>query len=191
MESNRLVKSHFGVNWQLIFFHNSSGKVFFTKNSPDLLFCNQSQKFSILGTLTNNYKINGFFEFLLEYPERNYFVHWRQKKNPIKAESDVGFVPLHVPCNPSVFNGLGLSSASLPTFLDGNIGSDKWHYAIGSYSRYVSEDCFPGPCFYDENNHEIGISLVSLYVRIRTMISCKITKASSYGKCLLIVLLVS
>ena len=191
MQSEDLVKYKLGVNWQLIFFHNSTGRVFFEKNSSDLLFCNKSQQFSNLGILTNNYKTKGFFEFLIEYPEINFIIHWKQKKNPVKASSNVGFVPLRVDNNTAKFNGLALSSATSLTFLDGNIGSGDWHYAIGSYESWGGSERFPGPLLYNEDNNFYGISLVYMYVRIKTSLSCKISKGISFKSSLMIMILMS
>ena len=191
MDSSKLVKYKYGASWQLIFFHNSTGRVLFTKDSPDLLICNKTQQFSTLGTLTDNYKINGYFEFLLEYPEFNYLIHWRQKKNPIKSESNIGFIPLHVPDNPCPFNGLAITRSKTYTFLDGNVGSTVWHYAIGSYGTWGGSESIPGPYLLDENKKELGSKIVNLYVRIRTSISCKINKKAPIKEFLLIALFVS
>ena len=190
MQSEDLIKYKLGVNWQLIFFHNSTGRVFFEKNSSDLLFCNKSQQFSNLGILTNNYKTKGFFEFLIEYPEFDYLIHWKQRKNPIKFETDIGFVPLHVPSNKSPFRGLALSQSSYNlTFLEGNIDSNDWFYSIGYYSSWPKEEYFPGPCFYDDANKYIGTSLVYLYVRVRKTMSCKRSKGFSFNKLHIIVII--
>ena len=192
MQFDKIEKKEFGADWQLIFYHNAKGNVFFTRGSESLLFCNKTQQFSILGTLTNNYKINGYFEFLIEYPEINYLIHWRQKKNPIKYDSNVGFVPLHVPYNPSTFLGLALAkNCDDSTFLHGNVGGGSWFFSIGCYTAWSGDGSFPGPYLEDKDKNAIGIFIVSLYVRIRRSISCKIMRNSRYNLEIMIFLLVS
>ena len=191
MQFEKIAKKQFGVDWHLIFHHNAKENVYFTKNSEKLLFCNETQRFSILGTLTNNYKINGYFEFLIEYPEISYLIHWRQKKNPIKYNSDIGFVPLHVPLTSNKFVGLALSNYyNGSTFLHGNVGSNSWFYSIGAYHGWLSDGSFPGPNIADENKNSIGVFIVSLYVRIRRFISCKIMRKQKFNVELMIFLLI-
>ena len=131
MNNEELTKYVYGRKWQLIFFHNSVNKVFFDKAKNEAFCINTSQKFSILGSLTNNFRIRGRFEFLIEYPEIKdenkeiYRIHWLQKSNPIQSneETNLGFIPIHVLENNYPFQGLRLSSADTLTFIDGNKGS--------------------------------------------------------------------
>ena len=191
MEFGNISKHDYGADWQLIFYHNATGKVFFEKNSQCLLFCNETQRFSTLGILTDNFKINGYFEFLIEYPERSSFYRWKQKKNPTKHDSDVGFVPIHVPSTTYEFNGLALSASSRDcTFLEGNIGTGSWYFSIGCYGPWLSDDWFPGPCL-QVGNSQVGVSLVKLYVRVRRSISCKIGRKTMFNIFLMIFLLLS
>ena len=191
MEFANISKHEYGADWQLIFYHNAKGNIYFEKNSECLLFCNETQRFSTLGILTENFKINGYFEFLIEYPERSSYYRWKQKKNPTKYNSDVGFVPIHVPSSKYEFNGLALSaSSSGNTFLEGNIGKDTWYFSIGCYSKWVGDDWFPGP-YLKKDNIDIGVSIVKFYMRIRRSISCKIGRKTMFNIFLMIFLLVS
>lgn len=183
MNNEDLTLSAFGCSWQLIFFHNATGQNLFNKASGEALFVNTTQKFSILGSLTNNFKRNGYFEFLLEYPEMSYNnevyrIRWRQKKNPIKAVSgtDIGYTPIHVPSNRVNFAGLVVSTESSATFLDGT--HSGWFYAIGSYAHYMDKNTFPGPYRTDSSGKEIAVSLAKLYVRIYNTCSCRIRRTS-------------
>ena len=44
---------------------------------------NSSQKFSMLSNISEIYRINNKFEFILDYPERSNWFWWRQTNNPI------------------------------------------------------------------------------------------------------------
>ena len=92
----------------------------FSKGSDEVYSCNLTQKYSSLGSLNDNFKYKGYFEFLLEYPEKNYYVQWRQKKNPMKTKNYESIVKIHVPENEAKFSGLALSTESDSTFIDGS-----------------------------------------------------------------------
>ena len=59
-----------GKEWRIIFRHKSyeNNPVFFT-NDLVLNSTNDSERYSILGYVDDSFRINGAFEFLLEYPE--------------------------------------------------------------------------------------------------------------------------
>ena len=53
------------------------------------LFFHQTttKKFSVLGDLRDDFKVNNMFEFILEYPNLGEELHWKQTKNPIEYYS--------------------------------------------------------------------------------------------------------
>ena len=54
--------------WVLIFHHNSSNKDFF-RNKNEALFSTKKNKFSLLGRLNDDFKIDGKYEFIIEYTQ--------------------------------------------------------------------------------------------------------------------------
>ena len=87
------VKSSFGVDWLLIFYHNSTFGHFFSSHE-EALFVNSPHLFSILQYSDSDFVINGSYEYLLEYPEVDGFIHWTQTFNAIDNVSDVGYSPI-------------------------------------------------------------------------------------------------
>ena len=163
-------KFAFGIQWQLIF-HQDSSSLF--KKNTDELFCHNEDntRYSILETLTEHARTQGFFEFLLEYPVfSNPYWHWKQKINPLETNtstSDVGYIPLHIPSNRAAFRGLSKSSDN--TFLDGTPGRDinSAYYAIASY--YIFNNGIPGPYYENEVGKDQGVPSVNLWLRIGTI----------------------
>ena len=60
------IKSKYGATWELIFFHNSSNYEYF--ETEEAYFCNETNKFSIIGLIDDSFRYNGYYEYLLEYP---------------------------------------------------------------------------------------------------------------------------
>ena len=149
--------------WVLIFHHNSSNKEFF-KNEREALFSTKKNKYSLFGRITDEFKISGAFEFIIEYPQINEFYHFSQTKNPIKSNpnDDIGFIPLSKTMRS--LTGLAKSSEPKCTFLDGTTNDDDtWSFAIGSYCKWNTERCFPGPY---NGNSEFCFNTVNVYMRI-------------------------
>jgi len=157
------------AHWLLLFFHNSTNGVYF-QDEIEVLSTDQKQKYSILGILNENHKMNGYFEFLLEYPEIPGFNRWKQSINPRSvfdsSEVDIGYVPVNISWTNNSFGGLAKSTYSQQTYIEGSIRHSRWFYAIGAYltNTYINDiclrkDCIPGTDF----NYEIKI--VKLWVR--------------------------
>ena len=85
-EYSLIEKKYFeGVEWLKIFHHKKS-KVSEGFNSfEEASFSNTSNKFSILSTIDNKYKIRGKYEFLLLYPtlSTTQYNRWRQTNFPL------------------------------------------------------------------------------------------------------------
>ena len=160
------------IYWKLIFYHNPSKGVKFEDGEELFVRNSDNSKFSLLGILNENYKINGYFEFYLKYIYETapvYFVHWRQKSNPIYTEpndQNIGYVPINVTLTSyAPFEGLAKSYTRNSTFIDGNPNSDEnWWYAIGAYQYYPNDGAIPG-IYIKQNNKDIGAKEVYLYVR--------------------------
>ena len=146
------IKSFGGARWARIFYHNNrNGSVLFTS----LAECKNTQttdKYSRLGILDSGdtYKINGKYEFLLQYPidDPGRYNRWKQTnapQNEFVARSETGgqvtgYEAVHIDWTDNYWGGLERSDTNTtsysPTWLDGSVGHDSWFYAIGSSSAY-------------------------------------------------------
>lgn len=146
------IKSFGGARWARIFYHNNrNGSVLFTS----LAECKNTQttdKYSRLGILDSGdtYKINGKYEFLLQYPidDPGRYNRWKQTNAPqnefvVRSETGgqvTGYEAVHIDWTDNYWGGLERSDTSTtsysPTWLDGSVGHDSWFYAIGSSSAY-------------------------------------------------------
>ena len=155
--------------YMLLFYHNSSVVVTWTEEEAKENY-NES-KYSVLSHLTNYYRTNSKFQFLLEYAGYPYLI-WRQTKNPLE-ETTVdgtgnfvsGFQPIHVPFQ----NFTGLAVSTDETFLDGTSQKSTWFYSIGIlYPSY--DTSLPGPI--DTKNH--FVKTVALWVRfpVQNRLTC-------------------
>ena len=169
--------------WLLLFSHNTSYQEWFNDEFEALHFDfpDKPYKYSILSILYSLPKINGIYEFVIDY--QNFrpgsYIQWAQSMNPIERteESTNGKADGYVykgGVNDSSFGGLARTSYlvpdCLPCFLDGHISSGSWHYSIGMYPQ---ETCNGGW------NHSIhpsgrvyGSKKVSLWVKVKNKLDC-------------------
>jgi hypothetical protein len=167
------IKVKDGRTWVLLFRH-------FTYNKPAKYFANYDSSFhtttnkdlfSLLTIINELMKVNGKYEFLLEYPELNNYFHWRQTSNPLSVSSSVssstiGFEPIHVPSN--YFKGLGLGSSTTSGLLGICDGECGWHYAIGCHNN-LYDPKFPGP---DINGDFYYVKQALLWIRSTNRVTC-------------------
>ena len=162
-----------GANWLLIYYHNSETGLFFDNDSAS--FINNEYQYSIIGSITERFKHNGNFEYLLEYPEQNGFNRWKQKihisdTNELQTPEDIGYTPVHIDFtqkyNNIGFGGLSKSN-SIRTVFDGSpangASSDNYWFAIGPKEKYYNKNQFPGP-YYGE--YADGVTKCYLWIRI-------------------------
>ena len=134
--------------WLLVFFHDiSTTKEFFNNHYESLYFFddNKPNKFSIIGNITDYNKIDGSFEFFIEYDEKDY-VQWKQSHNPIIEEENSkkklvqGYEFING-IEDNEFGGLARTTfdiqGCLPSLLNGYINVVSWCYAIGMYYENV------------------------------------------------------
>ena len=116
-------------------------------NTKDIIFSNKKHKFSVIPSLIYDFRINEKYEFIIEYPNEEHYVHWRQATNPIENVSSVSYEPLndYFP----TFQGLARSSHTDCTFIDGTPGFTRnyWHYSIGAMTAH--EGLIPSPLKID------------------------------------------
>lgn len=146
------IKSFGGARWARIFYHNNKkGTVLFTS----LAECKNIQtadKYSRLGLLDsgNTYKINGKYEFLLQYPidDPSHYNRWKQTNAPQNEYNTqtssgtkvAGYEAVHIDWTSNYWGGLERSAqdatALNSTWLDGSVGHGNWFYAIGSKNTH-------------------------------------------------------
>jgi hypothetical protein len=68
--------------WLRIFYHNVTFRDEFSSES-EALSSNTATKFSILSEIDGNFKFEGKFEFLLEYPGHEGHQRWKQTNFPL------------------------------------------------------------------------------------------------------------
>ena len=84
--------------WLLAVYHDSSQGDYFSLNDNERnpLWCDKPNLYSIMGEINDRFKIDGKYEFLLEYPSRQGFNRWRQTFSPndvkeTTSTADIGF----------------------------------------------------------------------------------------------------
>lgn len=146
------IKSFDGARWARIFYHNNKkGTVLFTS----LAECKNTQtadKYSRLGLLDSGdtYKINGKYEFLLQYPidDPSHYNRWKQTNAPQNEYNTqtssgtqvAGYEAVHIDWTSNYWGGLERSAqdatALNSTWIDGSVGHGNWFYAIGSKNTH-------------------------------------------------------
>ena len=152
-----LTKEYLGVKWRLVYCHNCSFG-YWKEDRSDVFYCNEAGKYSMFGSLHNGYRIDGRFEFLLEYTYG--FNRWQQRNNPIKEKKTEwvianAYAELNCTFHDNSWGGLHRSYDCFDSYLDGSING-QWHYAF--FTKTVWNGGFPGP--------NSAVSLVKLWVRL-------------------------
>ena len=166
------IKTAYRCSWLKIFHHDIDVDVF--HNESEAKYSLKKGKFSILGLVNDNFKIEGKFEFLLEYPDKankQGMNRWAQNKNPLdEAETTNGKVDGYEPITLSweastdsyAFSGLARSESS-SSLLDGTSTEGTWYFSVGAYKKY-NYKYLPG---YTPTNTE-----VILWMRVREIFLC-------------------
>ena len=152
----------------LVFFHNATNGIRFN-DFEEAKRCNAKDKYSALYKISPSYRVNGKYEFLLEYKEG--FVHWRQSNNPLhETEQGTASVKGYYFVNKSVktlgaFGGLARTNAQnlgcISTLLDGITRDSNWWYSIGTIHSCESmwnDNVIPGPIQ--------SVNYVKLWIRV-------------------------
>jgi len=164
-------KNQHGCIWLKIFHHNGYGGSMF-RDFSHALSSDEPNLYSILHKITDSYKINGKFEFLLEYPELSGYNRWKQSYHPINENDDVrpvrGYEAISISWQTEYWGGLTKSSRIGNTLIDGSCGHSYWFYSIGAYQNNEwiiakcpsTKNCIPGPSG--------SVREVILWVRVTT-----------------------
>ena len=168
---NYEVKFFKNAFWLKLFFHNMTDISNGFSSNEEALHCNSEGKYSILSELNESYKIQGRYEFLLEYPEIGDYNRWLQTNRPFdeveKGDRYVeGYIPKHIGYSGKGWGGLLKTNinASSFTLINGSpesLGGSNWFYAIGKRTGVMWNDYYrlPGPI-------DSEMSFVYLWVRI-------------------------
>ena len=166
----------FHIRFLRIFYHDYSSKVAFD-SLEEAENVNTQYKFSILNEIDESYKIDGKYEFLLNYSDINNCNWWRQTNFPLEetlSSSDThvkGYEPLHISWKSNNFGGLEKTPFHfkyncVPCLLDGAIYQDKWYYAIGLVKDCSNYNFIPA-------DQEEGQTETTLYIRVPEKIYLK------------------
>ena len=169
-----------GNKWLLVFYQFVQTGADFITEYDEFLFVNKENKFSIWKFIDDSFKINGYFEFLIQYPEIVGYNHWRQIKNPIKTSDhediNIGFNTDG--CNNSwpgfYCGGLVNSSNQGFAFLDGSVGIIDYWFTIGAKKSYVKPLRFAGPVLPSGRGFEAN--KVLLWIKLNPSILKQISK---------------
>lgn len=160
-----------GSEWERIFWHDVSTTSTWFASSTEAKDCNQSNRFSKLGTL-DKYRYNGKYEFMLIYPKYSTtkYNRWIQYADPLTTTSDasqtidsMGYFPVHIDYTSNWKYGMGLSSSSGNALMDCEAGHGNWFGAIGMYSANGYSGGYPAPT---ESGMSANQKEVELWVRI-------------------------
>ena len=152
LASPYITKKEQGAEWTMIFYHDSVSGGFFS-SLQEAMFCENPNRYSIFSKIDKNYKIEGYYEFLLEYPGVSGFNRWKQSELPWSIPEEIGkiatgYIPINISWSGFGFGGLVKSNNNNNggiTLLDGSAGTNYWFYAIGCVNPDVYQPYYPGP----------------------------------------------
>ena len=121
------------------------------KNDYECLFSNEENKYSLLGYINDQFRVQGSFVFLLEYPETPCHYFFSQEVNPIFTTPDnvEGFTPYSSNCSSNLkFIGLNRNNYQNAAYLDGIVTNPSnswyWFFGIGQKTTWGGHDQIPG-----------------------------------------------
>ena len=130
-----------GNLWLKVFFHSYKNKALFS--GPDeAKYTISEDKYSIFVNITDDFKINNKFEFIIYYPEDNVYFRWVQNNNPINelensSTKASGFEDKGSTVEGYKWGGLVKTNFTekneINSLLNGNPGHNHWYFAIGMY----------------------------------------------------------
>ena len=155
--------------WMKIYHH--SVKYGYFSSLEEAKYCMNEGRFSMLKSISDSMKIEGQFEFRLEYPQDGLVYHWKQSDNPLsihegELKSD-NYSQLLAPSDSRGWGGyLAQSTISQCTLLDG-MSSKYWWFSIGTIQCpknidpyfTVHPDTIPGPA-------DLPVKEVVLWIRV-------------------------
>ena len=191
--NGRFYSKFYGKTFLLLYHFNYKNEDLF-EDDAEALKSYKADKYSIIGELSDYFRISEKFEFVLWYP--SFINHWKQSKNPVfehETNSDhdknaTGYEPLHIGSYSHCWGGLVYSSqnhkkGSHGSLLDGSTYHSAWYYSIAPFYSLV-EKTFPVS--------SISESEAALWVRMPIYLTCKCNKNDgSKFKILILVIIIS
>lgn len=187
VECNEIVEGFFdkqlpdGSYWTKIFYHHLDAGVYTQSEDPRTLKSDAFKKFGRFDELnTLAYKIDGKYEFLLEFPSElpGLYNRWKQSSNPSELTPDknsgnsglTGYESIDIDFDHYGWNGLEYnghtclcdgSSRNGGSETENPSGFDNWFYAIGCYTLHNSG--IPGPPINGKDSYRD----IALWVRVQ------------------------
>ena len=160
------VKFHEGRPFLKIFYQFTNVSSDYFHENDDFEYINEKNKFSIIKYINLQFKYNGYYEFLLEYPSVLGYNRWKQRLFPTETDdpSSIGYLSDSCSCSWTGRHWGGLFKSSRPqyTYLEGSALDDRYWYSIGAKMRYDKDYYFAGPVLPGEN--AVIVQQVLLYV---------------------------
>ena len=142
------------TKWLNIYHHNA--RTLFSSNKAlatmQVFYINETDRFSVIGYIDDNFKINGLYNFLFHFPDDypDDFFYFNQSTHPLTSTTVQDFHYIFDnkkyfpnPNSRNMLNGLAISSES-GAVLDGNVELDQWWYSIGTSSSFSIAGRIPG-----------------------------------------------
>ena len=154
------VRKYNESKWIMIFHQKyPSGGLF---NDRECLKSLKKNKFSVIGSVNESFKIDSKYHFLIEYPETGDLIEWEQSKEITHKASVDAF---HYNKTFAGFRGLGFSFDTNKSCFDGSPGDngyESWWYSIGTKQAYITNKAIPGPVF---SSYNVPVNEVSLWIK--------------------------
>ena len=164
-----------GNLWLKVFYHSYKNKALFA-GEEEAKYIISKDKYSIFANITDAFKVDNKFEFIIHYPDDNVSFRWFQNKNPIdeletSSTTASGFEDRGSTVQGFKWGGLVKTNLTdhdqINSFLNGNPGHYYWYFAIGIYNcdnNYVKRKQIPA--IYDgvssseyDTAHEVTLLL--------------------------------
>ena len=163
----------YNATWLIIFHHRVHDENDFFTDS-EFEFSNSKNKFSLWGLITKDYRVDGYYEFLLEYPHLEGYNSWKQSKYPLDVNESVddgnynGYLESEsdIKWNGSGWHGLSKSN-HIKTILDGCKELNHFWFSIGAKANYsdgYGNMLIPGPSTSEGKGEKVNE--VAVYLRI-------------------------
>ena len=181
--NENFTKQYNGSLWVKVFYHyNPEGRNHFINESEAQHCINDENKFSILSDIDDNFKIHGYYEFMIEYPELEYaYNRWQQSNNPIYEDecynsteclkTAAGFKAIETKAYSGNWGGLVKTKyfnfgyyKSAPSLLNGTPGHIDWYFAIGQYNN--SAWTYNAKSYSNIPSNEKPVDTVLLWLRL-------------------------
>ena len=164
-----------------VFYHDSSTGVWFNKD--EILYAKSNYKLNLFGNITEKYKINGYFEFIIDYGTAQ--ISWKQAKNikdtvATDTKQSIGFVDNGV----SNFNGIMRSDVTDKALYDGMKTSGYWWFCLGALKNNYNDNSFPG--IYSTS---LRVKKVTVWMRANQKIYARTCKHNSHSSCFVLYLI--